>query len=312
MMNTHKKVIVILMSFVSMQAAQIAKDVIGDVMRGTGSALSAELEEEVERLEEYKKRKYAFEMDLMHIKEFLNNQISDFGIHPEQVDYYVGDKWLFKKIGTDKYRLIIPSDLPSLLETHKMVFGQKYAPEHIYNINALDALLRKNNAQDDPLFHKYRLEIIKVLMKTKVVDIPTLFSNISKSVAGSVAGGLIQQLDAHLGYIMTGLQALYSQVAGMQDEEMVQIDIDRYLLKTHDIDLIKARIDELEALVNQQEGSTLGRAQAWISRNVLQSGSSTYTKKRLDLLKNYLNENDLELRMFKKFKENQSNKSLKK
>ena len=303
-MSIHKKMIAILMSFASMQGAQITKNIIGGVMQSAGSALSAGIEDGIERFDEYKRRKYAFEMDLMRIKEFLNDQMSDFGINPKQVDYYVGDTWLFKKMGSDAYILIIPSDMPSLLETHKMVFGQQYAPVHEYNINALDTLLKKNNAQDDPLFHRYRLEVIKALMKTKIVDIPTLFSNVSKNVAGSVAGGLIQQLDAHLGYIMTGLQTLYSQVAGMQDEEMVQIDIDRYLLKTHDIDLIKARIDELEALVNQQEGSTLGRAQAWISRNVLQSGSSTYTKKRLDLLKNYLDENDLELRMFKKFKKN--------
>jgi hypothetical protein len=275
-----------------------------NLLSSVQSSLAGQLEVEMYTLDQYNSTN-VHKIDVPRIKKFLDDQIVDFGLDPRQFYYVVGDKWFAKKVSSNSYELIIPSNISSLADTHKMFFGLNYAPQHAYNIDDLDAALKNG---DHKRLARYRVEIIKALVGLKIQTIPAVVGTIlgataTATVLATTLGLVREKIDQNLAYFLQGLHALYNQVSGMQDEEALQIDIDRYILKTIDIDLIEARIAELEELVLAQQGSLAGRATAWAARMLLQSGETTYLEKRLTLLKEYLKENDLELRLYQQIKQ---------
>jgi hypothetical protein len=275
-----------------------------NLLSSVQSSLAGQLEVEMYTLDQYNSTN-VHKIDVPRIKKFLDDQIADFGLNPQQFYYLVGDKWFAKKVSSDSYELIIPSNISSLADTHKMFFGLKYAPQHGYNIDDLDTVLKNGDHQR---LGRYRVEIIKALVGLKIQTIPAVIGNIlgataTATVLATTLGYVQTKIDQNLAYFLQGLQVLYNQVAGMQDEEALQIDIDRYILTKIDINLLEARIAELEELVLAQKRSWTGRATAWASRMLLQSGETTYLEKRLALLKEYLKENDLELRLYQQIKE---------
>ena len=280
-------------------AAWPQPDLHKNLLSGVQSGIAGQLETDTYTLDRYNST-YMLVLNVSQIKKFLDDQMIAFGLNPQEMRYLVGDKWYAKKLADHNYELIIPSNIPSLADTHKMIFGWAYAPQYPYNIDDLDKTLKN---KDNKRLDRYRVEIIKALMGLKIQTAPAIISNIFGATATATALELAQKMSDHLSYFLQGLQALYGQVAGMQDEEALQIDVDRYILKTLDINLIKARIAELEELVQEQQGSLAGKAGAWVSRKLLQSGETTYLEKRLALLKEYLKENDFELRLYEQIKQ---------
>ena len=178
---------------------------------------------------------YGQRLDVAAIKGFLANQILDFGqvtkakqdMDPTHFRYLVGDRWEARQVGKNRYELIIPSNLPSLLDTYKMLFGQAYSPEYSYNINDLDKTLKQGEINNERL-DRYRVEIIKALVGLKrhtVFDMLTMIAEGTWVEAVASAAGQLNPL-------VYGMKSLYDQLANMQSGEALQAEVDLYIVAT--------------------------------------------------------------------------------
>lgn len=261
----------------------------------------------LESLQQYN-RENVKQIDINRITRFLNEEIKSLGLNPASFHYFVGDDWKVIQRPKGIYGLVIPhgrsSDVDFFMGLGKRAFGYnvpKYEPEHRFNIVDLDANLKNGMADiKGPLYHQYRLEIRKAIIQAVENRIaPKVLDSMVRTgiVAGKAAlEKIVETLSMQTNIAISALNALYGYTAGKQDWLRLQQAIDSDVLRSHDIDLIKARITEIERQVQEEKGSFIGKMMHLFSGN----------KKRLAILQDYLKDNDLELRMYKQFMQKMS------
>ncbi len=243
-------------------------------------------------------------IDPPRVKIFLNRQIQEAGLDPNNFKYYVGSKWLVFPLKNNTYGFIIPggTGLDSGL-----------------NITKLGWRL----GRPDLSLAEYRLQIIKTLIEARFDGVllatessklgpESYTTNIALDKAMGTAIWILSDYLANfsvwLGRVVIGSSMLYSQAASAQRAGFLQMEIDQYVLKSNDIELIRARIADLKEQLEAEKRGPISSKLSFINRYLptsLQWGELGYTAKALNLLEKYLVDNRLELELYKEIMDKQ-------
>jgi len=267
----------------------------------------ARYQQESETLEDYNRnRSKDSQINIPLIENFMNDQIQKAGLNPKNFHYYIGSNWLvfpLEKINT--YGFIIPGDDPSLVSRVMGISDE--LPAHILNIIRLNKFLRPEYHELDPVFYdQFRLQVIKTLVEAKfegvlsevaaskldsikpyIVD--TAIDN-AISIALSTLSGYIQSVSVFFGYAVSGSSSVYGQAASAQKKGLLQMEIADYVIKSRDIGLVKAYIEDLsKQLEAEEQGFIASRLRFFkpYMPSSLQWGKSGYTAKLLNLLESF-------------------------
>ncbi len=295
------------MAIVFIRYQSSAKSGISDVLQ-TGAQAVAEdafvgltTETPKESFDEYNRKTYA-RIDPEELNKFLNMEIKNLGLQPKDFSYFVGDDWQLEPLPKGKYALIIPNNLPSDLDTLKMLTGGSAEPAHKLNIVDLDTSI-KTGFKDKNMYNRYRLAIRKALIEGvgKAFD-SSDFSDLAITAGIASAQKIVEGLGANAELTFIALEKLYSYTAEQQKWTELQKKIDEDVLKSNDIGLIEARIADLEDQLKDEKSSYLTKAYDYLP-SALKSSEKSALEQRLDIIRHYLDDNRFELEMLPKFLE---------
>ena len=252
-------------------------------------------------------------INISRIKAFFSNQIQGVGLDPNNFRYYVGSAWMIFPLKNGTYGFIIPSADFSLSGS-----------AHRLDIVNLDSLLKSSDPSSSSLYDEYRLQIIKALIEAKfegvlseassnkLGSIKSYTTDIALdnaiSIALSTLAGYMTSFSAWLGRAVTGSSYLYGQAASTQKTGFLQMEIDQYVIKSNDIELIQARIKDLKGQLKAENQSFITSKLSFINPYMpssLQWGELGYTAKVLNLLEKYLEDNRLELKLYQQIMDKQ-------
>lgn len=262
----------------------------------------------LQSLENYNRTKFWRPVDIEEITRFLDEQIHDFGLDPKDFRYFIGDDWQVIRLPNGQYGLVVPSASPSNVDTVKHMFGYSKMndePEHALNIIDLDKNLARKIKNKTVVYNQYRLAIKKALIEAKSNN--TLLGAWDSIVTTGVAAIGYEVISSKAALAVQGLGMLYNYTAGKIDEIKIQKAIDTYILESNDIDLIQAYITDLENQLKEEKESYTTKAYSYLP-SALQSKEKSVLQKRLEYMKHYLEDNDIELRMLKQFGNKAHNK----
>jgi len=296
-------------AFIAYKSA-VQKKVSDVLTTGAGALAQTVLEEAIEHIpsgletfDEYNQSSYK-QIDGQQVSQFLDEQIKDLGLHPEDFRYLVGDAWSVVSLPSGKYGLVLPSALPSNIDTIKMIAGAPYAPLYTYNVVDLSDKLRQQAfLKDRAAYNRYRLEIRKALIEAAGKMHQSELADFTAPIAFSVAETMASQMGLGVEHVISLLSGLYPYATGHKAWTELQEKIDADVLKTHDIGLIEARIADMEDQLKSEKESYIATAYRYLPVS-LQSHEKSALEKRLDEFKHYLDDNRFELKMYQKFIEN--------
>jgi hypothetical protein len=230
------------------------------------------------------------------IAAFLNDEIRNNHLDPNLFRYFVGVDldWQIAK-RTNGYALIIPDATSSNLDFVKSLFTSTSAKSaYSLNIRDLDKTLRENNTQRLP---EYRLAIVKAIV---AAENKGLFRGLSSALAQSTFAYLgegAKAIQPYLQHAFTALAIIYPMITSNNQWVAYQKALDNYILNSLDLELIEAHIKDLEQQFTEEKGSITTKLWSYIPSN--SSKSKSALEKRIEIMKNFITENDLELRLMK-------------
>lgn len=230
------------------------------------------------------------------ITAFLNDEIRNNHLDPNLFRYFVGIDldWQIAK-RQNGYALIIPDATSSNLDFVKSLFtSTSTKPAYSLNIRDLDETLRKNNTKKLP---EYRLAIVKAIV---AAESKGLFSGLSNALAQTTFAYLgegAKVIQPYLQHAFTALAIIYPMITGNSQWIAYQKALDNYILNSLDIELLEAHIKDLEQQLTEEKGSITTKLWGYIPST--SSKSKSALEERIEIMKNFITENDLELRLMK-------------
>lgn len=246
-------------------------------------------------------------INVAHVKAFLDNQIYKRCANPERFNYFVGiadQDWQIIK--TDNgFGLIIPdpssaaaglgTQLRNLLNVYKNNEPiTPVQPTYTLNIKRLsDLLIQPPSATRDHELIKYKLAIAKAFVQAENKE--QLYDLIESCKAGVSSYVIAHAPSAVSSYTLTALSALYPFLKGNTDWIEFQKNLDEYTIRSNDIELIQAQIEDLEDQLVQSRSSYMSKLSSYlpIAQDPLE--------KRIQLLKDYMRKNYDQLVMLNRF-----------
>lgn len=231
---------------------------------------------------------------------FLNNEIQKNGLDPRLFNYFVSidQDWEIIKL-RNGYGLIIPDSMPSNVDFVLSAFSSTPAqPAYDLNIQDLNRTLTKS---DEKRLQEYQLVIVKAIVAAKIKGQASGFGRAIAQSTIAYFGELAKNIEPNLQYVFIALANIYPVITGNQKWIQFQKELDKYVLESLDIKLIKTHIEDLEKQKVSASAST------WMSSLGAQSKSAI--EKRIETLKNFLVENDLELRLMETIRKKSQQKN---
>lgn len=262
-------------------------------------------------LEQYNTHTYYDQnrIQVAHVKEFLDEQIRKNCANPEQFDYFVGiadQDWQIIK--TDHgFGLVIPdpstavaglgTQLRNLVALHKnnsqAVIPAE--PTHTLNIKSLSNLLAQptSDAKKHELA-KYTLAIAKTFVQAEQKE---TFKNLIEACQAGVASYAIAIRPGTLvAHTISALSSIYPLLSENNDWIKYQKHLDDYVLRSNNIELIQAHIEDLETQLAANKASHATKLLSYLPL------AQDPLEQRIQILKEYVQEHERELRMLGAFK----------
>lgn len=266
------------------------------------------------RLDRYNQHRQSYTTTTVNaslIKNFLDKELQQHCIDPKTVTYLVATEltgvifeqdWQFIRL-SNGYGLVIPEDTPSIVNDAKLLFGftKQREPAFQLNIkNLSDLLSQPQSKKNQSDLAQYRLAITKAIVKTISQHGTEAFVQMCKEGAWAYAYEYTAPLSQELSYALLALQYIYGTLSELDASAKFQQNLDRYILKSLDAELVQAHIEDLEKQLATTKGSYVSRIFSYLPV------PQDQLEQRIDIFKKYLDdiENSFEMQMLPRFLKN--------
>ncbi len=278
------------------------------------STINASIPRGLIRLDRYNQHRQSYTITTINaslIKNFLDEELQRHCIDPKAVTYLVATEltglifeqdWQFIRL-SNGYGLVIPEDTPSIMNDTKLLFGfaKQRDPAFQLNIkNLSDLLSQPQSEKNQSDLAQYRLAVTKAIVKTISQRGTEAFVQLCKEGAWAYAFEYTALLSQKLSYALLALQYIYGTLSEFDVTAKFQQDLDSYILKSLDAELIQAHIEDLEKQLAASKVSYVSRILSYLP--VPQS----QLEQRIDIFKKYLDDikNSFEMQMLPRFLKN--------
>lgn len=271
---------------------------------------------------------FAISINHQRIQQFLNEELRKNQLNPNDFQYFVvtDNDWqiiqtLKNFLWDGKYALIIPdfSSTYGSLMSSLLSSNAKLKSSYNLNVRGLDEALRDKNSHE---LSKYRLAIVKAIVAAQTKNIlqaassawhQGAFASLGKAAeesfgestkkylgkyARSYLGKTSDMIHPHLGMAaqipFLALSSIYPMMMGNQEAIEIQKNLDDYILRSYNRELIQAYIENLEQQLTEEQNSITTKLWNYIPYS---QKTKSPLEERIDIIKNFLTDNNFELRL---------------